>query len=68
MLPAMLKHTGTPNVWASMSADSNNNLIFVPISLPSPNFYGGNRKESQLLVTSITALNADTGSVVWIGN
>jgi quinoprotein glucose dehydrogenase len=65
-LPAdVAKQTGTADVWASMSVDPDNNLVFLPVSSPSPNFYGGNRKESLPLATSVTALNADTGAVVW---
>jgi quinoprotein glucose dehydrogenase len=65
-LPAdVANQTGTANVWASMSVDRDNNLLFLPVSSPSPNFYGGDRKEALPLVTSITALNADTGAVVW---
>jgi quinoprotein glucose dehydrogenase len=65
-LPANVeKQTGTANVWASMSVDPANDLVFLPVSSPSPNFYGGNRKEKLPLVTSIAALNADTGAVVW---
>ena len=57
--------TGTANIWASMSVDEENGLLYVPVSSPSPNFYGGDRKEELPLATSITALNADTGEVVW---
>jgi quinoprotein glucose dehydrogenase len=35
------------------------------VSSPSPNFYGGDRKEKIPLGTSITALNADTGQAIW---
>jgi quinoprotein glucose dehydrogenase len=59
------KTTGTANVWASMSVDAAHNLLFLPVSSPSPNFYGGNREEALPLGTSVTALNADTGAVVW---
>jgi len=59
------KTTGTSNVWASMSVDAEHNLLFIPVSSPSPNFYGGNRMEALPLVTSVVALNADTGDVVW---
>jgi quinoprotein glucose dehydrogenase len=65
-LPADVeKQTGTANVWASMSVDPANDLVFLPVSSPSPNFYGGSRKEKLPLTTSITALDADTGAVVW---
>ena len=57
--------TGTANVWASMSVDPEAGLLYVPISSPSPNFFGGNRTEDLPLATSIAALDAETGKVVW---
>jgi quinoprotein glucose dehydrogenase len=63
--PDVERQTGTANVWASMSVDPDNDLLFLPVSSPSPNFYGGNVKEPIPLVTAIAALNADTGAVVW---
>ena len=35
------------------------------MSSPSPNYYGGNRTEKLPLATSVTALDADTGKVIW---
>ena len=57
--------TGTANVWASMSIDPETGLLYVPVSSPSPNFYGGERKEKLPLATSVTALDSETGKVVW---
>ncbi len=48
-----------------MSVDPKAGLLYVPVSSPSPNFYGGLRKESLPYATSVTALNVDTGKVVW---
>ncbi len=59
------KLTGTGNVWASMSIDPEHGILYLPVSSPSPNFYGGNRKENLPLATSVTALDADTGKVLW---
>ena len=65
-LPQMqASQTGTANVWASMSVDTEHGILYLPVSSPSPNFYGGNRKEKLPLATSVTALDADTGKVLW---
>ena len=48
-----------------MSIDEQRGILYLPVSSPSPNFYGANRKEKLPLATSITALNADTGQVLW---
>jgi quinoprotein glucose dehydrogenase len=63
--PAYAANTGTANVWASMSVDPETGILYLPVSSPSPNYYGGDRKEQLPLATSITALDADTGKVVW---
>ncbi|WP_370512313.1 pyrroloquinoline quinone-dependent dehydrogenase [Pantoea sp. PSNIH1] len=57
--------TGTANVWTHMSADEANGLVYLPVSSPSPNYWGGNRTESIPLSTSTTALDIKTGKVVW---
>jgi quinoprotein glucose dehydrogenase len=57
--------TGTSNVWSSMSIDEENNLLFLPVSSPSPDYYGGDRTGPMPLSTSVTAVNPDTGKVVW---
>ncbi|WP_245396587.1 PQQ-binding-like beta-propeller repeat protein [Jiella sonneratiae] len=61
----VISRTGTSNVWASMSVDPERGLLYIPVSSPSPNYYGGNRKEELPLATSVTALDTDTGKVVW---
>jgi quinoprotein glucose dehydrogenase len=62
--PAM-SVTGTANVWASMAVDKAHGIVYLPVSSPSPNFYGGDRKLPIPLATSVTALDADTGRVIW---
>ncbi|EPR8183622.1 pyrroloquinoline quinone-dependent dehydrogenase [Enterobacter hormaechei] len=65
-IPAEIrKRTGTANVWTHMSADEANGLVYLPISSPSPNYWGGNRVDAIPLGTSTTALDINTGKVVW---
>ena len=61
----MQDQTGTANVWAGISVDPETGLVFLPVSSPSPNYYGGDRLKEMPMVTSTTALNAETGAVVW---
>jgi quinoprotein glucose dehydrogenase len=63
--PQLAKQTGTANVWASMSVDPQHGILYLPVSSPSPNFYGANRVEKLPLVTSVTALDTNTGKVLW---
>lgn len=56
---------GTPNVWSFMSADIENNLIFLPTGNASPDGYKGSPREIDHYGSSVVALNANTGQVVW---
>ena len=57
--------TGAANAWAPISADPSNDLVFVPTSCPSPDYYGGERKGYNLYANSIVAITASTGKVAW---
>ncbi len=61
----MREQSGTANVWTQMSADEELGLVYLPVSSPSPNYWGGNRAEPVPLATSTTALDVETGEVVW---
>jgi quinoprotein glucose dehydrogenase len=58
-------HTGGANVWGMMSADAERDLVFLPTSGPSPDFFGGTRPGDNRYADSIVALRASTGKVVW---
>ena len=65
-IPAAIRQrTGTANVWTHMSADEAHGLVYLPVSSPSPNYWGGNRVDPIPLGTSTTALDINTGKVVW---
>jgi quinoprotein glucose dehydrogenase len=57
--------TGHANVFASMSVDAEKNLLFVPVSSPSPSFFGGNRLDDLPNTSAIVALDIENGQVVW---
>jgi len=63
--PELIPVTGTANIWSSMSADPELGLVYVPVSSPSPNYWGGNRRDPIPLATSIAAIRIDTGEVAW---
>tara|TARA_R110002124_G_scaffold36451_10_gene117399 strand:+ start:5798 stop:7954 length:2157 start_codon:yes stop_codon:yes gene_type:complete len=65
-IPAEVREqTGTANVWTGMSADEGLGLLYMPVSSPSPNYWGGNRTAPIPLATSTTAVDLETGKVVW---
>ncbi|MGI9294174.1 MAG: PQQ-binding-like beta-propeller repeat protein, partial [Pseudomonadales bacterium] len=57
--------SGAANVWAPMSADSDRDLLFLPTSAPSPDYYGAERPGNNGYANSLVALRASTGEVVW---
>ncbi len=63
--PDQLNNTGTANVWAGISVDPETGLAFLPVSSPSPNYYGGDRLKEMPYVTATVAVKAETGEVVW---
>ena len=56
---------GTPNVWAPMSADPERDLLFVPTGNPAPDYYRGGLGDIDYYGSSVVALRASTGRVVW---
>lgn len=61
----MIPRTGTANIWTAMTADPELGLVYAPVSSPSPNYWGGLRTDEMPLVTSTTALDIETGEIVW---
>ncbi len=59
------RNTGAGNVWGIMSVDAARDLLFLPTSEPSPDFFGGTRPGDNRYADSIVALRGATGEVVW---
>ena len=57
--------SGGANAWSVITADPSRNLVFVPTSSPSDDYFGGERLGDNLFSDSIVALRADTGVRVW---
>jgi quinoprotein glucose dehydrogenase len=57
--------TGAANAWSILSTDPARDLVFIPTSCPSPDYYGGMRIGSNLYANSLVALRASTGQLVW---
>ena len=58
-------YMGHTNVWAPMSLDAKRGLLFLPVSTPANDWYGGDRKGDNLFAESVVALDARTGRRVW---
>ena len=58
-------YTGNAGVWAQMSADPQLGLVYLPVELPTGDFYGGHRPGAGLFGESIVALDVKTGRRKW---
>ncbi len=59
------KDTGNANVWAPMSADEELGYVYLPVSTPTNDYYGGGRPGDGLYGESLVCLDAATGKKVW---
>jgi quinoprotein glucose dehydrogenase len=57
--------TGHTNVWAPFSVDAERGIVYLPVSTPSNDWYGGDRKGDNLFAESLVALDARTGERLW---
>ena len=60
--PESAQRTGAANAWAPLSLDAERDLLFVPTSSPSPDYYGGLRPGDNRYANSVVALRASTGA------
>jgi quinoprotein glucose dehydrogenase len=57
--------TGHTNVWAPITLDEPRGLVYLPVSTPSNDYYGGNRPGANLFAESLVCLDAATGKRKW---
>jgi quinoprotein glucose dehydrogenase len=57
--------TGAANTWSKIVVDEERDLVFLPTSSPSPDYFGGQRPGNNEYANSIVVLKASTGQVVW---
>ena len=56
---------GNTGAWAQMSADLELGLVYVPVEMPTGDYYGGNRPGNTLFDESLVALDIKTGKRKW---
>ena len=57
--------TGNAGAWGQISVDEQLGLAYLPIELPSGDYYGGHRPGSNLFGESIVAVDLETGVRRW---
>ncbi len=58
-------YNGNTGVWAQMSADPGLGLVYVPVEMPTGDYYGGTRPGDNLFADSLVALDVTTGRRRW---
>ena len=53
------------NAWSLLSVDEARSLVFLPLTSPAYDFYGGDRKGANLYGDSVVALECKTGKLRW---
>jgi quinoprotein glucose dehydrogenase len=59
------KEAGNANVWAPMSADEELGYVYLPVSTPTNDYYGGHRPGDGVYGDSLVCLEAATGKKIW---
>ena len=58
-------YTGNTGVWGQMAVDEQLGLLYLPVELPTGDYYGGHRPGDGLFGESIVALDLKTGKRKW---
>ncbi|MGH7593421.1 MAG: PQQ-binding-like beta-propeller repeat protein [Gemmatimonadales bacterium] len=64
-LDGSASRTGHMNIWSPFTLDVDRGLLFVPVSGPSNDYYGGDRPGDNLYSQSLVCLDAKTGRRRW---
>ena len=59
------KYVGGANNWGGMSLDIKRGIVYVPLGSPTYDYYGSDRKGSNLYGNSLVALDAASGKLIW---
>jgi quinoprotein glucose dehydrogenase len=59
------KYTGNAGVWGQMAIDEDLGMVYLPVELPTGDYYGGNRPGANLFGETLVALDLMTGQRKW---
>jgi quinoprotein glucose dehydrogenase len=58
-------YTGNAGVWGQISVDEELNTVYLPVELPTGDYYGGHRPGANLFGESVVAVDLTTGKRKW---
>jgi quinoprotein glucose dehydrogenase len=59
------RYTGNTGVWAQISIDEDLGIAYLPVELPTHDYYGGERPGNTLFAESLVAVDLQTGQRKW---
>ncbi len=59
------ENTGNTGVWGQISVDEELGMVYIPVELPTGDYYGGHRPGNGLFGESVVALDLKTGQRKW---
>jgi len=59
------KYSGNTGAWVPLSGDEELGYVYIPVEMPTGDFYGGNRPGNNLFSDSVVCLDARTGKRIW---
>ena len=62
---ASWEYSGNTNMWAHPTGDEELGIVYLPLSTPTNDYYGGHRPGDNLFSESLVAVDAETGERIW---
>ena len=59
------QYTGNTSVWGQMSVDEELGMAYLPVEMPTGDYYGGHRHGDNLFSDSLVAVDLHTGRRIW---
>jgi quinoprotein glucose dehydrogenase len=59
------RYTGNTGAWAPLSGDEELGYVYIPVEMPTGDFYGGTHLGNNLFSDSLVCLDARTGKRIW---
>ncbi len=59
------RYSGNAGVWGQMTIDPELGLVYLPVEMPTNDYYGGHRLGDNLFSDSLVALDLETGERRW---
>lgn len=59
------RYSGHTNVWGTMAVDEELGYVYLPVSTPTNDWYGGMRPGDNLFAESIVCVDGETGERIW---